>query len=63
MRKMIAQCFNVKSIVTILLCSVFVVMTFTHTISGNQFLNVFMMVISFYYGVQCEKSFCRTNGN
>lgn len=45
----------VKSIVTIVLTTVFAAMTVRGIISGGDFLTVFLMVISFYFGTQSQK--------
>lgn len=47
---------SVKSIVTILLTVVFAALALRGTISGNDFLTVFLMVISFYFGTQSNKT-------
>ena len=46
---------SVKSIVTLVLTAIFAVLAVTGTISGNDFLTVFLMVISFYFGTQSQK--------
>ena len=45
----------VKSIVTILLTLVFCALAITKVITGQQFLTVFSMVITFYFGTQAAK--------
>ena len=44
-----------KSIVTIVLTLVFAVLAARGTISGQEFLTVFTVVISFYYGTQAAR--------
>lgn len=46
---------SVKSLVTIALTAVFAVLALRGTVSGSDFLTVFLMVISFYFGTQAEK--------
>ena len=45
----------VKSIVTLLLAAVFSVLAIRGAISPDQFLTVFTVVISFYFGTQHER--------
>lgn len=46
---------TVKSIVTIILTVVFSVLSIYDRISGEQFLNIFSVVIAFYFGTQYQK--------
>ena len=46
---------DVKSIVTILLTIIFCVLAYRHDISAEQFLTIFTVVISFYFGTQYNK--------
>lgn len=46
---------TVKSLVTLLLAAVFSVLTVRGQVSAEQFLTVFTVVISFYFGTQSEK--------
>ena len=46
---------TVKSIVTIALTVVFCILSATGVVTGEQFLTVFTVVISFYFGTQSEK--------
>lgn len=46
---------TVKSIVTILLTVVFSILSLHERISGEQFLQVFSVVIAFYFGTQYQK--------
>lgn len=54
-KEKIAKLINVKSIVTLILVIVFSVLALTNVISGTEFMTVFTMVISFYFGTQAEK--------
>lgn len=53
--KRIAALLSVKSIVTIVLTVMFTVLAFRGEISGSDFLTIFLMVISFYFGTQSQK--------
>lgn len=55
MKERIAKLIDVKSIVTLLLTVTFIVLAFLEIISGEQVNNVFMIVISFFFGVQTAK--------
>ena len=47
---------TVKSIVTIVLTLVFSYLSIAGRIDGGQFLNVFSVVIAFYFGTQFQKN-------
>ena len=53
---------TVKSLVTIVLTAVFAILSANGTISGSDFLTVFLMVISFYFGTQSEKKSVQNGG-
>lgn len=46
---------SVKSLVTLALTVVFCVLAVLGSVSGQQFLTVFTVVISFYFGTQHER--------
>jgi hypothetical protein len=50
-----AKLLSVKSMVTILLTAVFAALSLRGSISGNEFLTVFSVVIAFYFGTQAKK--------
>ena len=50
-----AKLLCVKSIVTIILTVVFAYLAIIGTISGDQFLTVFTVIIAFYFGTQHER--------
>lgn len=54
-KKRWAALFSVKSIVTIVLTAVFAYLSIVGTISGTDFLTIFLMVVSFYFGTQSQK--------
>ena len=53
--KRIAALLSVKSIVTIVLTVVFMVLALRGDVTGQDFLTIFLMVISFYFGTQSQK--------
>lgn len=55
MNKRLAKLIDVKSIVTFVLTGVFAYLSIIGVVSGEQFLTVFTMVISFYFGTQVGK--------
>lgn len=55
MGKRLAKLIDVKSIVTFVLTGVFAYLSIIGVVSGEQFLTVFTMVISFYFGTQAGK--------
>lgn len=56
MKDKIAKLINVKSIVTILLTGVFAYLAIDKVITGQEFLTIFTVIISFYFGTQSEKN-------
>lgn len=56
MRERLTRLLTVKSIVTIVLTGVFSYLSVTGTIDGGQFLTIFTVIISFYFGSQVEKA-------
>ena len=55
MKERLSILFTVKSIVTIVLTIVFAFLAVRGTITGQEFLTVFTVVISFYYGTQATR--------
>lgn len=55
MGKKIAKLIDVKSIVTFVLTGVFAYLSIIGVVSGEQFLTVYTMVISFFFGVKVGK--------
>lgn len=51
----IAALLSVKSIVTLILTGVFAFLAITGVVTGSDFLTIFLMVISFYFGTQSQK--------
>lgn len=56
MKSKLANLINVKSIVTILLTAVFGILSVKEVITGDEFLTIFTVVISFYFGTQHQKN-------
>lgn len=46
---------SVKSLVTIVLTVVFAYLAISGEVTGQDFLTIFLMVISFYFGTQSQK--------
>lgn len=55
MKEKIAKLIDVKSIVTLILTVVFSYLALTHAITGQEFLTIFVVIISFYFGTQVQK--------
>lgn len=53
-KEKIARLINVKSLVTLILTIVFAVLSIQGEVSSDQFLTVFTVVISFYFGTQLK---------
>lgn len=53
--KRIAALLSVKSLVTIALTGLFITLAVKGTITGQDVMTVFLMVISFYFGTQSQK--------
>lgn len=54
-KKRLANLLTVKSLVTLTLTAVFAFLSITGSITGSDFLTVFFMVVSFYFGTQTQK--------
>jgi hypothetical protein len=55
MKEKFAKLIDVKSIVTIVFTVVFSVLALTHYITAQEFLTIFTVIVSFYFGTQYEK--------
>lgn len=55
MKNKIAKLINVKSIVTLILTIIFSYLSIKGKISGTEFLTIFTVIISFYFGTQTMK--------
>lgn len=56
MKDKFSKLINVKSIVTLVLTGVFAYLAITKAITGQEFLTIFTVIISFYFGTQTEKN-------
>lgn len=56
MKDKLAKLLSVKSIVTLLLTGVFAYLCIANHVSEQQFMTIFTVVISFYFGTQIEKN-------
>jgi hypothetical protein len=56
MKEKLAKLIDVKSIVTLLLTITFVALALTKVISGQEFMTIFTVIISFYFGTQYQKA-------
>lgn len=55
MFKKIANLIDVKSLVTLTLTAVFAVLSLKGSITPDQFLTIYTVIMGFYFGVQYEK--------
>lgn len=55
MKERLSKLLTIKSIVTLLLTIVFCVLCVIGAIKADQFLTIFTVVISFYFGTQAVK--------
>lgn len=62
MKEKLAKLINVKSIVTLILCAVFAYLSVVGKVGPEQFLTVFTVIISFYFGTQSAKKEMENNG-
>lgn len=54
-KKRLANLLTIKSLVTLILTIVFAYLSIIGTISGEMFLTIFTVIISFYFGTQAKK--------
>ena len=55
MKERITKLLSVKSIVTVILTGVFAFLSVTGKVTAEQFLTIFTVIITFYFGTQFEK--------
>ena len=55
MLKKLAKLIDVKSLVTLALTAAFIILSLKGVIKADQFMTVFTVVISFYFGTQVGK--------
>ena len=56
MKEKAVKLLSVKSIVTLVLTGVFAYITILGRISGQEFLTIFTVIVSFYFGTQYQKT-------
>ena len=56
MMERIAKLIDVKSIVTIIMTLIFAYLSITDAVNAEQFLTIFTVIISFYFGTQYQKN-------
>lgn len=56
MKQKVANLIDVKSILTLTLTTVFSVLSLTGVISAEQFMTIFSVVISFFFGTKVGKA-------
>ena len=54
-KQRLSRLLTVKSLVTVILTGVFAYLSVAGVLTGQEFLTVFTVVISFYFGTQTEK--------
>ena len=54
-RERIAKLIDVKSLCTLTMVGVFAFLSITGKVSSDQFLTIFTVVVSFYFGTQAGK--------
>lgn len=62
MKNKLSKLIDVKSIVTITLTIMFSVLSIVGRITSEQFVTIFTVIISFYFGTQFQKSKGEGNG-
>lgn len=62
MKERFAKLIDVKSIMTIFLTIIFGVLTLCRVIEAAQFVDIFKMIVIFYFGVQVAKKSTDTKG-
>ena len=55
-KKRLGNLLSVKSLVTLSLTIVFAVLALRGDITGKDFLNIFLTVVTFYFGTQSQKN-------
>ena len=55
LKKRLANLLTIKSLVTLITATVFAVLALRGDITGEQFLTIFAVIVSFYFGTQAVK--------
>ena len=61
MQERLANLLSVKSLVTVILTVIFAGLSVRGSVSSEQFLTVFTVVISFYFGTQTQRRSARAD--
>lgn len=56
MKKKIAKLIDVKSLVTLTLTVIFACLSVMGKVNSDQFITIFTVIISFYFGTQFQKN-------
>ena len=56
MKKQLTKLIDVKSIVTLILTVTFVALCIMGQVTSDRFFEIFIMIISFYFGTQYQKN-------
>ena len=62
LQKRLANLLTIKSLVTLTLTGVFAYLTGSGSVTAEEFLTVFTVVIAFYFGTQAEKRSSQAEG-
>ena len=55
MKERLSKLLTIKSIVTVISTVVFAVLALRGTLTGQEFLGIFTMIVAFYFGTQSKK--------
>ena len=55
LKERMSKLLTVKSIMTIVLTTVFSILALRGTVTGTEFLTIFTMIVGFYFGTQSMK--------
>lgn len=61
MKEKLTKLIDVKSIITLVLTAVFSYLVVAKMITGQEFLTIFTVIISFYFGTQVQKQADKEN--
>lgn len=55
MKERFSKLLSVKSIMTLALTATFVYLAVTQVIAGDKYYDIYLMIVSFYFGTQAKK--------
>ena len=55
MKERLSKLLSVKSIMTLALTATFVYLAVTQVITGDKYYDIYLMIVSFYFGTQAKK--------